>query len=122
MSYVVTISREHAPISAAEFDAARGNIDGFVKDGNDVYWQATPKSDKHYFVLKDGNIIVTTPSDSALIRMQAVAKALGAKINGEEGEDLTDVPVQEGEASFIGCAIALLILAGVIGLAWWLLS
>lgn len=124
MSYVVSIKRESAPIAQSEFESMLEGISGFRKEGSDVLWQAAdPKSKKNYFVLEESGVIsVNTPSNAGLRAMQELAKPLRARVIGEEGEDLTDVEVPEGEASLLGCATVIVVLSAVGYFLWWLFS
>lgn len=51
---------------------------------------------KTHFLFDQGILEVSTPNDSALIRMQGIAVALNARVIGEEGEDITDTSVPSG--------------------------
>ena len=122
MSYLVTISREGAPLADAEVDAAFRADASFSVEGSPVtaVWQGLPGTPHEHFVYEDGAITVTTPSDAALVKMQQLAAALGAKVRGEEGEDLTDVPVPPPSAGGMGLG-ALALAAMLAGVLWWVL-
>ena len=106
MSYVVSIVRE-APIDESELEDIASRDRGFELDRADdtiiLRW-IDPESDmRESFVLIDGSLDITTPSDAALIVAQALAAHLGAKVIGEEGEDLTDADVSGNVTTSSGC-------------------
>ena len=103
MSYVVSIRRD-AAITSKELRAiVEGDpeltispaADEHVDDAMVLAWQADENAYPEFFVLSQGAVDVTTPSNNALKKIQAVAEQLGAQVFGEEGEELTDVEVSD---------------------------
>lgn len=119
MSYVVSIVRPDAyPIDAEAVAAAVAEQEGFealqtVDAASVCYvWRKTTLLN-----LSDGTLWVANPGDEALAMMQTLARRLGAEVRGEEGEDLSNVPLLPGDASRQGCAgPAVMILIGASGL------
>ena len=123
MSYVVAIKRA-TPIAVEELrEVVAGDPEFHIPAGDtlasdvlNVLWQPSPGDAAVGFVLSAGVIEVTTPSNSALRKMQRVASTLAARLIGEGGEDLTDVDTPQSEVSprgLIGCvSVAILLLAG----------
>jgi hypothetical protein len=72
--------------------------------------------EKTHFLFHHGTLEVTTPNDSALIRMQEIAVALNARVIGEEGEDITDtsVPTGSGCAGLLALPLVLAVLSVVL--------
>ncbi len=106
MSYVVSIVRE-APIDESELEDIANRDRGFELDRADdsmiLRW-IDPESDmRELFVLIDGSLDITTPSDAALKVAQALAAHLGGQVIGEEGEDLTDADVSGNATTSSGC-------------------
>ncbi len=127
MSYVVSIVRE-APISEAELEDIANRDRGFELDRADdtviLRW-IDPESDmRESFVLVDGSLDITTPSDAALKVAQALAAHLGAQVLGEEGEDLSDVDVPGDVASRSGCGpmSGTLAIVAILLTAYWLFA
>lgn len=112
MSYVVSIVRpDGPPIVAAEVHAAiTGNGDfaahePFSEGGVLLTWRGHTR-----LMHSAGTLWVATPADEALEMMQSLAVQLGARVLGEEGEDLTDVPGVHGAAGKAGCAAPAVVL------------
>ena len=130
MSYVVSIRRDTA-ITADELrSVVEGDPDFTISTAADEHadeaialaWQADENADPEFFVLSHGAVDVTTPSNNALKKMQAVAEQLGAQVFGEEGEELTDVEVSDVGSGGCGpvawTVLFFLILVG----GYWLLQ
>ncbi len=127
MSYVVSIVRE-APIGESELEDIANRDRGFELDRADdtviLRW-IDPESDmRESFVLIDGSLDITTPSDAALKVAQALAAHLGAQVFGEEGEDLTDVEVTGNVTTSSGCGpmSGTLAIIGLLLIAYWLFA
>lgn len=130
MSYVVSIRRD-AAITVDELQSAVEADPEFsvetstvqLADGvMELAWRPTEDADAECFVLSKGVIDVSTPSNSALRKMQAVAANLGAQVFGEEGEDLTDVEVADALPGGCGPAAWTVLLVLVLLAGYWLLS
>jgi hypothetical protein len=133
VSYVVTIKRQNgAAVTPQQLQAAIADdpslraksldADNLEHDYLELSWHPEGQSKPALFILQAGEVCVTTPSDSALRKMQELAGRLGARVIGEEGEDLTDVPIPESELSWAGltgCAVIVVVLAAVV---WWLVA
>jgi hypothetical protein len=130
MSYVVSLKRlGDRPISVSEFMELSSEDSSLRKAPSEVplepgilelEWTDESGSAPEYFVLHAGEVEVTNPSDRALRKMQELAVRLGARVIGEEGEDLTGVSVPHSAvpSSKSGCAVVLLAVAGA--LLWFL--
>ena len=127
MSYVVSIRRRTA-VTVDELRAIVDNDDELrILEGDSVpagtmtlEWQDERGSRAEMFVLSDGVIDATTPSSAALAKLQSLAAALGAKVIGEEGEDLTDVEIGDdvpGGCGLLGWTIVFL--ATLVTAYWW---
>ena len=124
MSYVVSIVRE-APIGESELEDIANRDRGFELDRADdtviLRW-IDPETDmRESFVLVDGSLDITTPSDSALVVAQALAEHLGARVVGEEGEDLSNVDVSGSVTSSPGCGpmTGTLAIIAIFLIAYW---
>jgi hypothetical protein len=103
LSYVVSIRRDKAITadelrSVVEGDPEFSDSTAADEHADDVMvlaWQTDENADPEFFVLSQGAVDVTTPSNNALRKMQAVAEQLGAQVFGEEGEEVTDVEVSD---------------------------
>lgn len=98
--------------------------EGPADDGDLLFhWATSEPGDAVEFVLVNGEIsTLTTPSNAALRRIQMLATELEARVYGEEGDDLTDVPVPEWEQSSSGtwgCVALLAVFVTIV--VWWLL-
>ena len=129
MSYVVSIRRDTA-ITAEElrsvvqgdpeFTAATSTVehaDGVIE----LVWQVDENADPEFFVLSDGAVDVTTPSNNALRKMQAVAERLGAQVFGEEGEELTNVEVSDNVPGGCGPVAWTILLFLILVGGYWLI-
>lgn len=130
MSYVVSIRRE-AAITSEELRAiVEGDpeltistaADEHADDAMLLAWQADENADPEFFVLSQGAVDVTTPSNNALKKMQAVAEQLGAQVFGEEGEELTDVEVSDVASGGCGPVAWAILLFLVLVVGYWLLQ
>lgn len=127
MSYVVTIQRKDRPISRTEFESAIKRRPDFTFPPADdpvagepvAIWRAEPGDRPHYFVLVNGGIDVTTPSNGALKQMQRMAEELGAEVVGEEGENLTDADIESKPPQSIGWGCLLLLILLITGIIYW---
>ena len=129
MSYVVSIRRDTA-ITADELrsivqgdpqlTAATGTVDR-PDDVIELAWQADENAEPEFFVLSQGVVDVTTPSNNALKKMQAVAERLGAQVFGEEGEELTDVEVSDNVAGGCGPVAWTILLFLILVGGYWLI-
>lgn len=126
MSYVVSIVRptpigdaelEQFAADSAEFDLDRGT------DAAVLSWRNPHSETVEFFVLTDGALEITTPSESGLATAQHIADKLGASVVGEEGEDLTNADKTSNAASS-GCGpmTATLLMVGSLLAAYWLLA
>ena len=128
MSYVVTISRD-APIKDDELrtvlkDFAELEISetAHSDDGAllEIRWQPNGDAEPSYFVFSDGKISAYTPSDEALVQLQALAKSLQAQVFGEEGENLTEIEVPDIPAAGCSPLVWTIAVAGVLLVAYWI--
>ncbi len=71
-----------------------------VIDG--VLWRGSGADRELPLRLDDGSMWSTPRTDAGLMKMQELARKLGARVIGEEGEDLTDANVTPAAAT--GCA------------------
>ena len=127
MSYVVSVVRE-APIGEPELEDIASRDRGFefvrTDDAAILRWIDPESEARESFVLIDGSLDITTPSDAALKVAQALAAHLGAQVVGEEGENLTNVDLSGIAARPRGCgpmAVTLAII-GLLLLAYWLFA
>lgn len=128
MSYVVSIRRAGSPLEAGEIETVFRDDPDFDLDEDEdgagalvATWRASDAAPPETFVFFQGEVTVTTPSNAALAKMQHMAKVLGASVAGEEGEDLTDAPVDPHSVAGGGPWGILLALAIVVALlGWWL--
>lgn len=106
MSYVVSIVRD-TPIDPVEVGALAAASPAFELEDADgfcvLHWAGDETARRESFVLSDGALDITSPSDAALVAAQAIAAELGARVIGEEGEDLSDVRVGGDPATNAGC-------------------
>ena len=127
MSYVVSVVRE-SPIEEAELEkiaVEAGDFELEVMDGFSIlHWLDAESNARESFVLSDGSLDITTPSDAALMAAQELAERLGAKVIGEEGEDLTEVEVSGNVTVSSGCnpVAGSIFLMGVLLALFWLLA
>ena len=127
MSYVVSIVRE-APIEEAELREIAGDSSEFELEASDghpiLHWRMAETDKRESFVLTDGALDITTPSDAALIAAQDLAERLGARVEGEEGEDLTDVDVTGNVTVASGCGpmTATLAIVALLLVVYWLFA
>ncbi len=129
MSYVVTIKRDieitvlelqSAIQDDLEFKPASPGVE--LDDGVlDLEWQPEDRENPEYFILSDGAIDVTTPSNLALRKMQQLATKLGAEVVGEEGESLTEVEVPPDVEQGCGPVGWTVIILLVVFFGYWLL-
>ncbi len=125
MSYVVSIVRDK-PIDPAEVEALAASSPTFELEDEDgiciLHW-ANTSTDKHEsFVLSDGTLDITSPSDAALTVAQELAAELGARVIGEEGEDLSDVHVTGDPGASTGCGPltgSILLIAALLAAYWF---
>lgn len=124
MSYVVSIVRdrpiEPAEVRALESDALTLEADD-VDDFCVLHWTDPVADRRETFVLADGSLDITSPSDAALAVAQELAAKLDARVVGEEGEDLTDADVAGGSVTVTGCgplAASIAIMATLLLLYW----
>lgn len=127
MSYVVSIRRD-AAITSEELRAiVEGDAELTISTAADEHadeammlaWQADENVDPEFFVLSQGAVDVTTPSNNALRKMQALAERLGAQVFGEEGEELTDVEVSDNVPGGCGpVAWTILFFLGLVAVYW----
>ena len=125
MSYVVSVVRD-SPIEREEVRALAGTSPSFeVEDADGIcilHWRGTGTEKRESFVLSEGSLDVTSPSDAALTIAQELAGKLRARVIGEEGEDLTDVQVSGGVATASGCgpfAGSILLIAALVAIYWF---
>ena len=122
MSYVVSIVRDR-PIDEAEVRILAGEFPGIEIESADgtlmLHWQVDGDGDRETFVLTDGSLDVTTPSDEGLRLAQSFADRLGAQVVGEEGEDLTDVDVATPPATGCGAFVGAIVLIAVLLAVYW---
>jgi hypothetical protein len=129
LSYVVSLRRDVA-ITGEELQSAIQDDSEFtisnsaVEPAGDVMemvWKLNEDIDAEVFVLSQGVVDVSTPSNSALIKMQAVAEILGARVVGEEGEELTDVEVSDAVPGGCGPVTWTILIVLVFLAGYWFL-
>ena len=54
-------------------------------------WHAHPLGHKALFTFRDGHVAVSNPDEPTFVKMRSVADALGARVQGEEGEFYDEV-------------------------------
>ena len=121
MSYIVTIRRSaDQPITR---DEIKGIVDGDqdlaceeIEAGLLIRMQGTGAT----FLLEKGEVHATTTpqNDQELKKLQEIAARLGATLQGEEGEDLSQVDNASVAPSGSGCSPVLLALVFVGALLW----
>ncbi len=126
MSYVVTLHRS-TRIEREEVEALAQDSSQLAFDGSEgealLHWTNSATDSRETFVLTDGELHITSPSDDALSLAQTIAGHLGATVRGEEGEDLSEVPVGKGSNDSTGCGTfiwSILLIAVLLGIYWWL--
>lgn len=129
MSYVVSIRRDTA-ITADELrSVVQGDpeftistaVDEHADDAMVLAWQVDENADPEFFVLSQGAVDVTTPSNNALRKIQTVAERLGAQVFGEEGEELTDVEVSDNVPGGCGPVAWTILLFLILVGGYWLI-
>lgn len=87
-----------------------------------IQWRPESDSERVGFLFSAGSIdTTTTPSNATLRRAQLMAAELGARVFGEEGEDITEADVPKAEVSTKGACGCLLAVLGLGALAvWWI--
>lgn len=127
MSYVVAVERD-VPIDQAELEALAAGSPVLELDNSDgfcvLHWKNPITNKRESFVLSKGSLDITSPSDAALTFAQDLATQLGAKVVGEEGEDLSDIHVTGGPVASTGCgpfAVSVLLVAVLLA-AYWLFN
>ena len=87
-----------------------------------LHWSESGSDKRESFVLSGGSLDVTSPSDAALTIAQELARKLGAKVVGEEGENLTAAQVSRALGSAPGCgpfAGAIFLIAALVAIYWF---
>ena len=130
MSYTVIIRRpDDRPILEAE---VRGLVSGDgelafppladADPGELLFHWTRPGQQPVGFLLSHGQIgSTTTPSDEAVAKMQQLAKVLDAVVEGEDGEDLTNVEMPAGRVAGHGAGCYVFALLTFLAVAAWLL-
>src|SRR5436190_21447758 len=107
MSYRVTVTRRGdegvVPISPDELTkvVADDRLWNIVPPSNDYQrWQLvrTEKGRAWQLTLEAGELATSSPENDQLLRLQELAKLLGARVIGEDGADLTNARVTESWA------------------------
>jgi hypothetical protein len=114
MSYVVTIKRD-PPITGDGLRELLENdgtlspltVQSTVIDG--VRWQGSGADRELPLPLEEGAMWSTPRTDAGLTKMQELARKLGARVFGEEGEDLTDANVTPAAKTGCGAKAAVLL-------------
>ncbi len=127
MSYVVSVVRDSL-IGEAELEEFASDSGAFEIERSDgfliLHWRDPAEGKRESFVLTDGSLDITSPSDAALVAAQEIAARLGARVVGEEGEDLSDVHVTGTAPTSAGCgpvAATIAIIAALLA-AYWLFA
>ena len=131
MSYVVSIRRsDGSAIAAPEIEALVASdselrMEPLPATGDPelwIAWRSTDDSSTATFLLSEGGIhSTTTPSNAVLRKLQQMSRLLGARLIGEDGEDLTDIEITGVEPSAAfgwGCLVVVGFVLLAIG--WWL--
>jgi hypothetical protein len=130
VSYVVSVQRD-APITGHELHSIAENDPEYsLSDisGDDsaptfeLTWQPDNQAKPVSFVLHDGTIDVSTPSDFTLRKMQSLAKLLDANVVGEEGEDLTTTEVVDVPSQGCGPIVWAVALVVAFLIGYWVLN
>ena len=126
MSYVVSIVRD-TPIDPEEVRTLATALPAFeIEDADGVFilhWSDSENDKRESCVLSDGSLDTKTPSDGALEAAQELAARLGARVVGEEGEDLSTVHVTGSPPAAAGCgpfAGSVLLIAVLLAIYWFL--
>lgn len=124
MSDVVSIKRDGSGLDAQEVetvfrDDPKLAVEPAPSGGTTTLvatWRASRSSRPEAFVYAGGEIAVTTPTDAALVKMQQIAGILGASVEGEEGEDPTNVDAapQSTRGGVIAGAVFLALVCGAV--------
>ncbi len=127
MSYVVSIVRE-SPVGESELEEVASDAGVYEIERSDglliLHWCDTEENERESFVLSDGSLDITSPSDAALVAAQDLAARLGAKVVGEEGEDLTEVQITATAPASAGCGpvAGTITIVAVLLVAYWLFT
>jgi len=130
VSYVVSVRRD-APITGDELQSIAESdpeysLSEFSTDSSartfELKWQPNNPDSSVSFVLYDGTIDVSTPSNDALRKMQSLAKLLDAKVTGEEGEDLTTTEIVDTPSQGCGPYVWTVALVVAFLAGYWILS
>ncbi|NIL93572.1 MAG: hypothetical protein GTO71_03815 [Woeseiaceae bacterium] len=127
MSYVVTVVRD-TPIEEEEIRDLAGSSPKFKVEVTDeccaLRFASISGGKAEYFVLSGGSLDITSPSDAALEAAQEMAKVLGGRVIGEEGEDLSNVSASGGLGTVSGCGPLLgsILLIAVLLAIFWLFN
>jgi hypothetical protein len=125
LSYVVSIVRDR-PIEQAEVRTLATDALTFEADDADdfcvLHWTDPAADRRETFVLTDGALDITSPSDAALAVAQELAAGLDARVVGEEGEDLSEADVAGGSVTVTGCGPLAVSIAAItiLLLIYWL--
>jgi len=122
MSYVVTIKRQISKTQLlaavegdAEFTVRSGQADEFALE-----WKSGDES--AIFDFFQGEIIVTTPSDAAFVKMQQLSEKLDAKVVGEEDADAAKTEIPSGiftnRTTWIGWPLIVVALTILLIMKW----
>ena len=130
MSYIVSVQRsDGSSITVREIEKlVASDPELQIESGHSaapqellVSWRSHSESSAARFALIDGSLqSTTTPSEAAIGKLQQISRALGARLVGEEGEDMTDIDVTSVEpARAVGWGCLVLISLVLLAAWWW---
>ena len=114
MAYDLHIRRDDRPITLADWlahvaqapdlearDAAVATAPdgGTLEVGGDglAVWMGHPDGRERWFRWHAGKVSVSRPDDALILRMQESARALGGRVQGDDGEFYDDPPAPRSE-------------------------
>lgn len=121
--------RREAPIEKEEIlDTLSDSAEFSVRVHDDnivlVEWAGTGDGDGAVFVLSEGSLDITSPSDIALNAAQDLALLFNAHVTGEEGEDLSGIRLGHDGPTGDGCGptVGTVLLIAALIAAYWAFS
>ncbi len=88
-----------------------------------IAWRSADQSATATFLLSEGGLhSTTTPSNAVLRKLQQMSRLLGARLIGEDGDDITDIEITgvEPSAAFSWGCLVVVGSAVLLAIWWWL--